>query len=37
MKDKIYAQKVMLCLTFNLSKGKEQKERKIYENESKKY
>lgn len=37
MKDKIYAHKVMLCLTFNLSKGKKQKERKIYENESKKY
>ena len=37
MKDKVYSQKVMLCLTFNLSKGKEQRERKIYENESKKH
>lgn len=37
MREQIYARKVMLCLTFNLGKGKELKKRKIYENESKKY
>lgn len=37
MRDEVRSQKIMLCLTFNLSKGKKLKKQKVYENESKKY
>lgn len=37
MRDEINSQKVMLCLTFNLSKGKKLRKQTVYENESKKY
>lgn len=37
MIDTIQAQKIMLCLTFTLNKGKKPKKKAMYENESKKY
>lgn len=37
MADTVRSQKVMLCLTFSLSKGKKGKKKELYQDESKKY